>query len=82
MRRSQRNKASRDNRNKVKLIIRNRNFVRGAFPKVTKAVKRRNLSISRVLHSFTDTSGSANLIKYSSFLVVKNVETGGRVSFL
>ena len=82
MRRSQRNKASRDNRNKVQLIIRNRNFVRGVFPKVTKAVKQRNLSISRVLHSFTDTSGSANLIKYSSFLVVKNVETGGRVSFL
>ena len=37
-------------------MIRNGNFVYGTFPKRAKGVKRpRNLAISSVLHSFTDT---------------------------
>ena len=41
--RSKRNEAFRDNKNKVKRIIQNGNFVCGTFPKHTKRAKRRHL---------------------------------------
>ena len=43
--------------NKVKRLIRDRNFIRGTFPKRKKEVKRRNLATSRVLYRFTYTQG-------------------------
>ena len=54
MQSSERNKTCCDNRNKVKHIIRNGNFVCATFPKHTKEVKLRNLASGRILHSFND----------------------------